>query len=195
MAFLRRFCLAKRPAHLQAIQAPPCSEFFCCRCQTSWCPAQGTIVCLTAASISDTVDVVFPNWDLCRHVLIVLYHNFPASSLSDCLRETVSAWTGDCADESTNPARALDRGRAFDYSKQVFYLPARDGVLKAASGTYRFGSRAMETCEPCQDGNIAALSGIFHVPRGCLALRSAAAFRPRSSGREFLIQQGIKVSK
>ena len=35
----------------------------------------------------------------------------------------------------------------------------------------------METCEPCQDGNIAALSGTFHVPRGCLALRPAGSFQ------------------
>lgn len=35
----------------------------------------------------------------------------------------------------------------------------------------------MKTCEPCQDGNIAALSGDFHVPRGCLALLPAGSFQ------------------
>ena len=46
----------------------------------------------------------------------------------------------------------------------------------------RSRSRAMKLCEPCQAGNRAALSGMFHVPRGN-RLRSCVRRTPSVSGR------------
>ena len=62
--------------------------------------------------------------------------------------------------------------------KRVFWKPEKLELLISKEYSKMYGqsflrrqlrsrSRAMDAREPCQAGNRAALSGMFHVPRGC----------------------------
>ena len=62
------------------------------------------------------------------------------------------------------------RKRYFSQSSENFLLPFGTEYSRITKAVLRrqlrSRSRAMKLCEPCQAGNRAALSGMFHVPRG-----------------------------